>query len=209
MGFISGTTTVSVQAHLTDIGKEKLYQSIQGDIQGGFITEFALGDSDCNYKTVDLYGTLESGNVPEASDYNPMLRSKALYTGDYIPGVPVLSVNEEYGFEVWQTMSIGANEQIYTLLNMKTEWPKNTIISEGYITSIVNPGNITDEALARLFFVTLLPNGQYAFQFNGSASDVELDVLLGPDRLSSTTIPIRFTGRKSNKSIMVMIELEQ
>ena len=213
MAFISGTSTVTVSAKLTDMGKKKLYESIENN-SSGFVTKFAIGDSDANYANIAAGGSsLAAGHVPEVGDFKPSIRSYALYQGVYRPGFPVVLVNDEYGTDdgITRSLSIGANEQVNFAYNLKSEWPKNEQFSEFYHVTMQNPGNITNEALYRLFTsVGPLTNGQYAFQFNGGASDQELETLIGTSGSgNSTVIPIKIVGKTTHAQIMYNIRLVQ
>jgi len=212
MGFIDSASTVTVTAKLTDAGKKKLYESIESD-SSGFITKFAVGDSDSNYGAIDLgSGPLDTGHVPEVSDFKPSIRSHALYQGTFRPGIPVVLVNDEYGSDngVTTSLSIGANEQVQLAFELKTEWPKNEAFSEIYKVDLQNPGNISESQLNSLFTVVSNVMVGSVFQFNGNATAEELLLLIGADGSgNSTTIPIRIIGKTTNAKIIFNIELVQ
>lgn len=213
MGFISATTSVTVEAKLTDAGKRKLYESIENN-SSGFITKFAVGDSDANYAAIAAgTNTLGVGHVPEASGFKPGLRSFALYKGQYRPGIPVLLINGEYGSDngVTRQLSIGSNERVLITFDPTTEWPKDEAFSEAYRVFVQNPGNLTEAALHRLFTAAgPTPAGQYAFQFNGGASDQELEILIGlAGGGNLTSVPIKLVGAITNAQIMFNIQLIQ
>ena len=221
MGFIASSTTVTVQAKLTDAGKKKLYESIETD-SSGFITKFAIGDSDANYAAIQASsGTLESGHVPEAGEFKPSIRSYALYEGIYRPGIPVILINDEYGSDagISRQMSIGANETTSFTFKAATEWPKDEAFSETHRAYIQNPGNISEKTLSRLFTATPLTTdtdgtaaqtGEWIFQFNGGASDQELLMTIGLASAGNyTTIPIKVIGDITNATIMYNVQLIQ
>lgn len=211
MGFISGTSTVTVEAKLTDAGKKKLYESIETN-SSGFITKFAVGDSDANYAAISAgAGALASGHVPEASEFRPTIRSFALYQGEYRPGIPVILVDNQYGSDngITRELSIGANEVTNFLFEGSTEWPKNEAFVEQYMAYLQNPGNMTDKTLQRLFTVAQTPRG-WAFQFNGGASDQEMLMLIGASGAGNyTTIPVKVVGRTTHAQVMYNIQLVQ
>ena len=210
MGLIGSGSTVTVQAFLTDAGKKKIYESIENNASG-FATKFGLGDSDANYDSIaGGYGTLSSGRVPEPSDFKPIIRSLCLYQGSYRPGIPVLLVGEDYGPDIYLSMSIGVNNtQVQKQFRVKTEWPKNTGFEEHHKLKIQNPGNMTDEAFKRLFTIATATNGISAVQFNGNATSDELDILLGESRTLSTIIPIIAHGATTNQKATIYLEIKQ
>jgi len=210
MGLIPSATTVTVQAKLTDKGREVLFNSIE-DNNAGFITKFGIGDSDANYKSIGAgSGTLESGHVPEVSDFAPIIRSFALYDGMFRPGVPVLLIGEDYGPEIVMDMSVGSNdEKVRLAFVIKTEWPKNTVYDEGHIAKIQNPGNLSDAAFKKLFTIASLTTGQHILQFNGGATEDELDILLGTNRTGSTTIIINLEGAITGQNAIMYVEVKQ
>ena len=211
MGFISGTSTVTVEAKLTDAGKKKLYESIETN-SSGFITKFAVGDSDANYAAVAAgSGSLEAGHVPEASEFKPSIRSFALYKGQYRPGIPVILVDNEYGSDngIIRQLSIGGNVTTNFLMDIKTEWPKDEAFSEGYSLTIQNPGNLSDEQMRRYFTVAQTTRG-WAFQFNGGLNLQDLTIIMGAFNSGGyTTIPVKIVGRTTNASVMYNIQLVQ
>lgn len=210
MGFINSATTVNVTAVLTNAGKEKLYNSIEGGGNIRFITQFGLGDSDANYAAIDV-GTpkLSSGHVPEASEFVPSPRSFALYQGRYRPGFPVLLINGTPGPEVFTTLSIGNNQPTSLQFRITSEWPKNTVIEEGYFPQILYPTNLPSISFRALFAMTNNGNGLYTFTFNGNASDQDLLTLLGASRMGSTTIPIKIGGYNTQQFVTYYIEVTQ
>jgi len=211
MGFISSATTVSVEAKLTDAGKRKLYESIENN-SSGFVSKFTIGDSDTNYAAVDAgAGPLDTGHVPEASDFKPEIRSFALYEGVYRPGIPVILVNDTYGSDngVTASMSIGVNEQIQMPFTLKTEWPKNENFDEFYSVVISEPTSLAGLTFQSLFMVVSSPMTGNIFQFNGGATAQELINLLGADHLGSSTIPIKIIGRTTHAQVVFNIEIIQ
>lgn len=210
MGFITSATTVNVTAVLTNAGKEKLYNSIEGGSNARFITQFALGDSDSNYAAIDA-GTpkLASGHVPEASEFVPAPRSFALYQGRYRPGFPVLLVNGAPGPEVFTTMSIGNNEPTSMQFRLTSEWPKNTSIEEGYMAVVQYPTTLPATSFRNLFTMTNNGSGLYTFAFNGNATEHDLLTLIGKYRMGSTTIPIKAGGFYTQQLVTYYIEVTQ
>ena len=211
MGLTSSGSTVNVQAFLTDKGKQKIYNAIETGSASGFITKFGVGDSDANYKSIDSgYGNLASGHVPEGSDYDPAMRSYVLYKGAYRPGVPVILIGEDYGPEITLDMSIGANnERTFITFNVGTEWPKNSVFEEGHKVAAVRPSWMSESMFKRLFTVAPLPNGEHAIQFNGDATEDELDSLLGTNRTGSSTIQLNVTGTLTNQTAIIYVEVRQ
>jgi len=209
MGLINSASTVTVQAFLTDAGKKKLYNSIENN-SSGFITKFALGDSDTNYAAIALGSSaLASGHVPEACEFKPKLRSSALYQGQYRPGIPALLINEDYGPELWTTISIGANLPINLIFNITTEWPKNSTFVEDYKLVLENPGNMTDAAFSSLFTISRQTNGAYSFNFTGNASLDVLQTLIGENQDGETTIQVKVIGKTTNQSLYYNIEVRR
>lgn len=212
MGFISGTSTVTVQAKLTDAGKKKLYQSIETN-SSGFVTKFAVGDSDANYAAIAAgTSTLAAGHVPEASAFKPSLRSFALYQGVYRPGVPVVLIDGEYGSDagITRNMSIGGNVATNFAFRPTTQWPKDEEFSEYYKVTIQNPGNISQEMMNKFFTVAHLTTGQWAFQFNGGLSISDIPILAGAYGTGNgTVVPIKVIGTTTNAYIMYNIQLVQ
>jgi len=207
MGFISGTSSVTVQAKLTDAGKKKLYESIENN-SSGFITKFAIGDSDANYGAIDAgTDTLASGHVPEASEFKPSLRSFALYQGQYRPGIPVILIGGEYGSDHGTSikLSIGANQQQQIEIVPTTEWPKDEAFEELYKLEVQNPGNLSESQMDSLFIV----QGN-TFQFNGNIRLSEVALLAGAYNTGNgTVVPLKVIGRTTNATIMYNIELVQ
>jgi len=213
MGFISGTTTVTVQAKLTDAGKKKLYDSIENN-SSGFITKFAIGDSDANYAAIAAgTSTLAAGHVPEGSGFKPSLRSFALYGGVYRPGVPVVLINKEYGTDngIDVQMSIGNNKTSSILFSLTTEWPKDELFTEAYSMEMQPAGNVGLTTLQKLFAIFgPLATGEFGIRFEGGASDQELENLIGTASTGNfTTIPLKLIGRTTNAQIMYNIQLTQ
>lgn len=210
MGFISSATTVNVTAVLTNAGKKKLYDSIEGGTTARFITQFALGDSDANYAAIDA-GTprLTSGKVPECSEFVPSPRSFALYQGKYRPGFPVLLVNGSPGPEVFTTMSIGNNVPASMQFRLTSEWPKNTAMEEGYFVHVSYPTNLPSISFQSIFSLTNNGSGLYTFTFNGNISEHDLLTLIGKYRMGSTTIPILAGGFYTQQRVTYYIEVTQ
>lgn len=213
MGFIQSASTVTVSAKLTAEGKKKLFESIESN-SSGFITKFALGDSDANYAAITAgAGTLESGHVPEASDFRPEIRSFALSSGQYRPGIPVLLINGEYGTDdgVHTSISIGANEAVQVRFEVTTEWPKNEAWVEGYKIEVLNPGNLSGDLFDRLFTVVNTSVTGSVFQYNGGIANIEeLSQLIGAYGSGGhTTVPVKVTGQKTNAHVIYNIELVQ
>lgn len=210
MGFIASASTVTVEAKLTDDGRKKLYKSIEGD-SNGFITKFTMGDSDSNYAAI-VAGTptLESGHVPETSDFKPNIRSFILYSGKYRPGIPVILINDNYAPDngLSNSISIGANTVTRLDFGLKTEWPKNSLFMEDYKIILQNPGNMSEVAFSSIFTITKNADGNYSFVFNG-ASQSDLDVLIGESKIGETTIPIKIIGKSTNQITLYNIEVKQ
>ena len=210
MGFLTTGTTVEVTATLTDAGKKKIYESIEHD-SSGFVTKFAIGDSDNDYAAT-AGGAVRCYRIPEPSDFKPNIRSFALYTGQYRPGIPVLLINDEYGTDngVTTLLSIGANVQTQFLYNITTEWPKNEAFSDEYTVILQNPGNLSLVALMAQY-ISLgynVAEQRWIFQFSGGASIEQLRMLIGePGSGNSTTIPVKIIGKTTNAKIMLNIEL--
>ena len=212
MGFISSSSTITVQAKLTDAGKKKLYESIE-NTNSGFITKFAIGDSDANYAAIDAGGaTLRSGHVPEASAFKPSLRSYVLYKGEYRPGVPVILIDNAYGSNngITRQMSIGGNAQTNFAFRPTTEWPKDEVFTENYKVTIQNPGNISQAQLNRFFTVAMVPSGMWGFQFNGGLNLSDIAILAGAfGSGNGTVVPLKVLGLTTNAYIMYNIQLVQ
>ena len=218
MGLISGSSTVTVQAKLTDAGKKKLYDSIEMG-NSGFITKFAIGDSDANYASIDAGGSvLASGHVPEVSGFRPSIRSFALYKGQYRPGVPIILVDGQYGSDngISRSLSIGGinsapDQRISILFDVTTEWPKDEQFVETYKIEIQNPGNLTSERLNRYFtaFYHQLAK-QFAFSLNGPLNITDLHLLSGLyGSANGTVIPVKLTGKITNAQVTYNIMLTQ
>lgn len=212
MGFIDSGTTVTVQAKLTDAGKKKLYESIESN-SSGFITKFAIGDSDANYKAIDAGGdTLATGHVPEASGFKPTMRSFVLHQGTYRPAVPVVLVGGEYGSDngITTSLSIGGNKQVQISLEPTTEWPKNEPFEETYKMEVQNPGNLSESQLNRFFTVVSSSIVGNVFQFNGGLNISELAMLLGAygqNVGNETIVPVKVIGTITNATVMYNIRL--
>jgi hypothetical protein len=211
MGLLSGTSTVTVNAFLTNAGKRKIFNAIQDGDASGFITKFCLGDSDSNYASIEAgNGVLGSGHVPEASDYMPSLRSYALFSGQYRPGKPVILIGEDYGPEINLDMSVGSNnEKIFINFAVNTEWPKNSSFKESTKLVSTKPSWMSQAVFDRLFTLAPLPNGTWAFQFNGGATEDELDALLGVSRTGSSTITLNAIGSITNQTAVIYVEIRQ
>jgi hypothetical protein len=215
MGFISGTSTVTVQAKLTDAGKKKLYDSIE-NTASGFITQFAIGDTDANYAAIDAGASaLSAGYVPEASGFRPSIRSFALYKGQYRPGIPVLLIDGAYGSDNGVTKSLSIGNMMGPVsksltFEVTTEWPKDDSFSETYKVVIQNPGNISEDRLNRYFTLSQLGGGRWSFQFNGFPTISEIPLLAGAYGTGNgTVVPIKIIGGTTNAYIMYNIQLVQ
>jgi len=218
MGFISGTSTVTVQAKLTDAGKKKMYESMQNG-NSGFVEKFAIGDSDTNYVAIDAGGSvLQSGHVPEATGFRPTFRSFALYKGMYHPGTPVILIDKDYGGDngIFRKLSIGginsaSNKQIYILFDVTTEWPKDEPFIETYKFEVQNPGNMTDDVLSKMFTTFYHGSAQKtAFMVTGPLSIDQLSLIYGESGSGNgTTVPVKITGLVSNAQITYNIMLVQ
>lgn len=201
MGFISSSSTVTVQAKLTDAGKKKLYNSIEKG-SSGFVTKFALGDSDAEYVAIDA-GTphLAAGYVPEVSGFKPSMRSFVMYKGIRNPDSPMILINGDYGTNtgIYRDLSIAANTKVNIVFNITTEWPKDTLYSENYTVEIQNTGNLTPDTVERFFTVVRTTSGAWAFQFDGGLSNEDLALLLGTftNTGSGTVVPLKITGKVS------------
>jgi len=202
MGFITGTSgTITVQAHLTNAGKKKLFNSIEGGDSSPFITKFALGDSDANYAAIDNgASTLQAGHVPESGDYNVRPRSFALYSGLYRPGVPVILHNGDPASpESFADISIGGNEPAQLTFSIKTEWPKDESFDEDYWIRLVGPSSIDETRFAELFSATI--QGKTAtLIYNGGASLTEIGKLTGSNEfVGESDFRIEITGKQSRR----------
>jgi hypothetical protein len=67
MGFVSSTPKITLNAYLTQVGREYF---ISGTVEQTEIMYFSVGDSDCNYlisqiEIGDEHNTLVSGYVPD------------------------------------------------------------------------------------------------------------------------------------------------
>lgn len=208
MGFISGTSTVTVQARLTNYGKKKLYESIESN-SGNFVTKFALGDSDSNYVAIsDGAGPLDSGFVPEAGDFQSRPRSFALYQGSYRPGKPVILVNGDPMDTVGGMLSIGGNGTRSVTFELATEWPKDEPFSEGYDYELINPTSINDERFAELFSVTMLEGNTLQVTYNGGANLAEILVLTGNFAYESD-VSVTVVGQQTKKVVDIHLIVVQ
>jgi hypothetical protein len=213
MGFISGTSTVTVQAKLTDAGKKKLYDSIENRNQG-FITQFSIGDSDANYSAIDAgTGHLLAGHVPEVGGFLPSMRSFVLHSGQYKPGIPIITIDGEYGSNngISKTLIIGTltntSETVSTTSTISTEWPKNEKFSEGYMFEIPNVSNFVT-AFGRYFSVQLVSN-QLTFTAQGPIGLSDLGVIAGIiGSTNSTGVPVKIIGTTTNASVIYNIKLK-
>lgn len=211
MGFISGTSTVSVQARLTDAGKRKLYESIESQT-GSFITQFGLGDSDANYVAIDEgSGSLEAGHVPEAGDFLSKPRSFAIYQGIYRPGVPVILKNGDPIPELDETIDISGNDSNVVRVALKTEWPKGQLFNENYWVELNNPTSISNDRFNEIFSWSMIDapggvdqNGNsmtikvLEVRFNGGLSLSEIVQLAGNGD-GETDFYINITGQQSRR----------
>lgn len=160
MGFISSASTVTVQAFLTTDGKKKLFDSIDAG-ESGFASKFSLGDSDIDYRVIENGNPiLSGGSVPEASNFKPRMKSYVLSAGKYFPAIPTLLVDGSSGpvFNTYLQLSLSQDNLSNSFRNIQlgTEWPRGTTVSEEYRVEIVYPsGIITEEVFDRLFNVRL------------------------------------------------------
>ena len=202
MGFISGTSgTITVQAHLTNAGKKKLFNSIEGGDSSPFITRFALGDSDANYVAIDNgSGTLAAGHVPEAGDFNVRPRSFVLYDGEYRPGVPVILHNGELANpETVAEMSIGANDPVTLTFTIKTEWPKDASFTEDYEANLIGPSSIDKTRFNEIFSHEIQGNTA-KITYNGGINLTEIAKLTGSDEFEGESdMMLEVIGKQSRR----------
>jgi len=202
MGFIPSGSTVSVTAYLTDKGREKLYNSIESN-SSGFITKFTLGDSDTQYSIIDSVGAgiLSTGQVPEASEFKPGIRSNILYKGRFRPGKPVILIEDQVPVagDVWKTIAVGGPEAMSFTFTIRTEWPKNTPYAEQYRVEMTpDGGQITQKEFNSLFSITPIGGAQYRFNFLGTNDGVQFEKLFGINYNGFTTVSTVITGKDSN-----------
>ena len=220
MGFISGTTgTITVQAKLTDYGKEIIHGHIDGynlsDIvrlpanpSGKLITRFALGDSDIDYEAIEAYegGKPTVGEVPEASAFRPTIRSFVLQEGTFRPGVPIMFVNGSAGpdplsvpFSVPDAAPGVVEVASYTVA---TEWPRNSEYNEVYDLEVLSAegGSITDKLARKAFIVTWTkPNSVFRVDYHRSALTADERSII--ETVATTSdISIVVNGTTTNKA---------
>ena len=199
MGFIDSGSTITVQAKLTNAGKRKLYQSIEGT-SNTFINRFALGDSDANYVAIEEgAGPLVSGNVPEAGNFQSRPRSLALYRGIYRPGIPVVYFNDNPGPEVHGIVSIEGNSPSVSRFNIKTEWPKGEVFDEGYWHELRNPTSIEDERFEEIFSTRIVEGNVLELTFHGNLNLLELNQLVGSNVHGESDFHVNVSGKQTNR----------
>jgi len=145
MGFIASSSTVTVDAELTELGRKLINRSLLGteSISKSRIVKFGFGDSDANYSGVTdgESNTLPTGFVPEASAYRPAVRSAIPKIGTVRPGRALITSSVGNN-TVW---NIKSSEQLDAFSNptfstkastfsieVTTEWPVGTTINEDY-----------------------------------------------------------------------------
>lgn len=214
MGFVSSSSTVTVQANLTAKGKKKLFDSLLSD-NDQFITKFAYGDSDANYEAIDGgFGTLSAGHVPESSSYVPNLRSIVLAEGMYKPGTALLLVDGRYGLEHSFSMAVGANEASELSMKITTEWPKNTNLVEAYTMELQLPDTLTDpDRFSNLFNIELKTDNTLVVSFLATATRGDLLALFGnpwsTQTNNSTTLSILLIGKTSHVKSVINIDIKE
>ena len=190
MGFITGTTgTVTVQAKLTDFGKEMIHGHIDGrDLSDAvraamnpgekLINAFAFGDSDIDYEAIEATdgGKPEVNHIPEASAFSPYIRSFALQSGTYRPGFPILFIDGDTGpdpLSVTFRVPTGPPSSIdIATFSISSEWPENSPYDDIF-EAIVEPseGSLIHSTTAKKAFevVWIQPNSEFKILYNRSA----------------------------------------
>lgn len=226
MGFVSSSSTVTVQAFLTAAGRKKLFDSLE-TVNEPFITKFALGDSDTNYAAVDAgYGALPTGLVPQPGEWKPQIRSFLLAQGSYKPSVAHVIVDGRYGGAEghYRTFPIGANVANQQKYKIETEWPKGTRYAEEYKVSYNlagTTGGLSDAALFNeLFDITFVANeqqsagdsrtsvGELWLTFRGGMDQSMLNAIIGADEETNNgwTLEARIEGLDSQTVTVLTID---
>ena len=231
MGFINSATTVTVEAFLTAAGRKKLFDSLE-TVNEPFITKFALGDSDCNYAAVDAgFGILQTGQVPNAGEWKPQIRSFLLQQGMYKPAVAHIVLDGRYGGAEghYATFPIGANTPYQQKYKFETEWPKGSRYEEDYHVqySMGNAAAAGGGGLAtlglffeffELNFITnasdlpgAAPRGEFWLTFKGGMDLATLQNIIGADNETNNgwTNQVRVEGMESSIVTTLDIDLVQ
>ena len=210
MAFVETGATVVLEAQLTDYGKKKLYESIEGGDVGSFITKFALGDSDTDYLAITNGvdpTTLE--NIPIPGDFKPSLRSFALYKGTYRPGPPrIFKDGNEDDLNV--EFSIALNKENKMTFNLHTEWPAAEAFPEDYTVELIGPTSIEESRWNELFSYRLINNtdGQtLEVTFHGGLQLHELTYLMGNNADLGSDFYARIIGNQSNKYTNILFQI--
>lgn len=205
MAFISSASTVNVEATLTREGKKRLFGLIEGD--GNFISRFTLGDSDTDYQAAATAGPLDSGHVPVPGDFRPVHRSYVLWNGSYMPGTPVIYIDNDAG-PVNRDFAIGGNSvgsELQFYLN--TEWPRGDTFTEGYNVTLKNPMQLSEDAFNRAFQLTKIAANSYKITFLGNLTLAELNALVGEANDSTTDIAVEIIGNISRRTTFLNVRL--
>jgi len=189
MGFLTGTSgTVTVQAKLTDYGKEMIHAQIDGTSMSDaimaamnpgekLINAFAFGDSDIDYEAIDAAdgGIPEVNHIPEASAFSPYVRSFALQSGTYRPGHPIVFIDGNSGpdplsvtFRVPDNPPDSIEVGAYSIT---TEWPENSAYDDIFEASIESSeGSVIHNSTAKKAFevVWVQPNSEFKIVYKRS-----------------------------------------
>ena len=196
-------TFVLLEAKLTDYGKKKLYESIEGGENAPFITKFALGDSDANYVATEN-GHLASSltNVPQGGDFKAAPRSFALWKGKYRPGSPVIFKDGDE-VDIFRDFSIqGANQRLDRVIGVElnTEWPAGQSFAEEYDIEMFGPSNFSEERWGELFSHSLSPSDggwKLNITFHGLVNVSEIARLAGAAFDNESDFTVTITGKQT------------
>jgi len=211
MGLIPQSgTTIELQAVLTDYGKAKLYQSIEGGTTTNLIDSFALGDSDANYAAIAA-GTdiLAAGHVPADTGFKAKARSYLLYNGLYRPGKPIV-LKDGDDDEIIRDFKIGGNAPKTITFQITTEWPVGENFSEGYWMELYGGNQFSTERWREIFAARIIPNSagaQLEVTFTGDLNISDVGRLSGMANDLETDFHINMTGKQSYKHTKIWFRI--
>jgi len=210
MGLIPSGNTISLEATLTDYGKQKLYESIEGGDTLPFIDSFALGDSDANYLAMENGSdVLESGHVPADTGFFAVCRSYALYSGTYRPGSPIVLKDGEDG-DVYRDFSIAGGEPLTLTFQITTQWPAGELFIENYWIGLTGGSSFTQQRWNEIFTPSVIntENGtELRIAFTGNLTFPEIARLTAIGNDMETDFVVNITGKQSYKHTQILFRI--
>ena len=144
MGFNNTSTSISLTAKLTPLGRQKLVST-----NNALITSFSLGDSDANYNATNILSTGEipslAGDIGAESSFG-----NGVTSGTYIKSYLVVNSNGIFKKSI--------EPQSISILSETVNLGLNTISGNTFLSSVViNRDNYTTDSYVNLYSTFGLP----------------------------------------------------